>query len=235
MSSESRVFTQEEIESAAKEQGWSPDKGELGPLEFLAKGREFRDRLYDDVKELRKENSKLYDVVAKHITSQEKKDRVAKQADLEKQIETAVEAGDTDKVKELAKQTAQPVQETVDPNIQYINEWTTKNTWYASDPAMQADALGFYQAERQKLGRDDPTLILPKVEARIKKEYPTFFNASNPNREHNSSEKGGKGKSVKTGLTRDDLTEVEALHFDDFIKTGISEEKLLKTIERQRG
>jgi len=235
MSSEARVFTQAEIENAAKEQGWSPDKGELGPLEFLAKGREFRDRLYDDVKELRKENSKLYDVVAKHITSQEKKEQVAQQADLDKQLETAVEAGDTAKVKELAKKTAPPAQTVEDPNIQYINDWTTKNTWYTSDPVMQADALGFYQAERQKLGRDDPTLILPKVEARIKKEYPTFFNASNPNREHNSGEKGGRGKGVKTGLTRDDLSDAEAKHFDAFIKTGISEEKLLKTIERQRG
>lgn len=236
MSNEPRVFTEVEIESAAKAQGWSPDKGELGPLEFLAKGREFRDRLYDDVKDLRKENAKLYDIVAKHITNQEKKDHEVKQADLEKQIEVATEAGDTAKVKELVKQVSKPPEPIADPNVEFINDWADKNKWYQTNAEMQADALGFYEAEKLRIGRDDPKVILPRVEERIKKIHSGYFTPNNPNRDHNASDKGGnKSKPNKTGLTRDDLTEVEGRHFDDLVKTGISVDKLLKTIERQRG
>ena len=66
-----------DIEEAAAAQGWSPDKGELGALEFLSHGREFRDRLYNKVDKLERENTKVYDLVAQQITKQDVKDHKA--------------------------------------------------------------------------------------------------------------------------------------------------------------
>jgi len=47
-------------------------------------------------------------------------------------------------------------------------------------------------------------------------------------------EKGGTKKIGKKGLQRSDLTEDEAAHFDQFVKSGIPEEKLLASIEKER-
>ena len=47
---------------------------------------------------------------------------------------------------------------------------------------------------------------------------------------------GGSNKRTDSskGLKRADLTEVEGLHFDQFIKAGLKEANLLKSIEDER-
>ena len=233
---ESQTIELSEIEGAARQQGWNPDKGELTALEFLSKGREFRDRLYDQIKDLRKDNEKVYGIVADHISKQDKKDHKTNQETIEGQIKEAVEEGDSNKVIELTKKIKPEPEKTEDPNLKEIDQFIADNSWYRDNSEMRADALGFYQSEAAKLGGDNPSIILPKVLARIKKEYPSKFTAENPNQKRVSgAETDGKKKTPKKeGLSRDDLTEDETRHLDDFIKMGMKEDKLLKSIHNAR-
>ena len=230
-----------EIEEAARQQGWSADKGELGPLEFLSKGREFRDKMFDEIRELRVDNQKAYDIVAEHITQQNKREHEVQQQSLEDQVREATENGDVDKVLELTKQIAAtpapaaPAKD--DPNMKVIDQWRTDNSWFTENSDMRDDALAFYQAEVNKLqGQDNPAEILPQVLERVKKVYPEKFDVANPNaRRAAGVEKSGKiSLGKKSGLSREDLTTDEGAHLDDYVKLGMKEEDLLKSIARQR-
>lgn len=229
------------IEDAAKQQGWSSDKGDLTPLEFLSKGREFRDRLYDTIRDLKQDNEKVYKIVADHISKQDEKDYESEQENIEGQIRQAADDGDSDKVIELTKKLPEKPEDKsedkpVDPNIKNIDSWIAENKWFDENTDMKADALGFYQSEAAKLGTDTPSVILPKVLKRIQKEYPEKFTAENPNRDRESGADGdGRQKRLnKKGLSRADLTEDEDRHFDEFVKMGMKPEKLLETIHNGR-
>ena len=243
MSTDSEViketYTREEIEATARQQGWAPEKGSKTAIEYLADGRKYRDNLYDDVKKLQKENEKLYSLTAGFISKQDQKEQATKQATRKEEITKAVEAGDTEKVIQLTEEIKQPE---ADPNLEYINTWVAEHDWYRSNPEMQADAMGFYQAEVLRLEQihgkgngDRPTEILPKVEERIKKVHAEYFAPKNPGGLPSGADKGGKQKQISgSGLQESDLTEVEKRHFEDFVKSGMSREKLLQAVERQR-
>ena len=232
---EPKTVALSEIEEAATKQGWSPDKGELGALDFLSRGREFRDRLYDDVKELRKDNEKVYGIVAEHITNVQKKEYKEETATIEQQIREASEAGDTDKVIELTKKIPKEPEEVKGDPV--VDSWVADNKWFNESQDMQDDAKGFYQTEVMKNnGVDNPAMILPRVEERIKKLYPDYFQPKNSNQERGSGaeNKGKQSKGKTSGLTMDDLTEDEAKHIKDFVAMGMKEEKLLKSVENAR-
>jgi len=228
-----------EIEAAAAAQGWQSD-GELGALEFLANGRVFRDRLADDVKALKAENEKIYGLVAEQVTKQDSREHATVVKSIKEQIQEAVEAGDTDKVLELTQQIPPPPVQVsrVDPGTATaaVDAFKADNQWFRENVAMRDDALGFYEVEKQKLGIDDPTRILPEVLKRVKKVHKDFFEVKNPNEDRGADvEKGAATrKSRKKGLQRSDLTETESAHIDDLIDSGLSEAKLLKSIEKQR-
>ena len=238
---ETPVVPMTEIEAAAAEQGWSPEKGDMGALDFLKNGRVFRDRMYDEIKELRTENEKVYGIVAENISRQEQKEVTQHNQGIETQINEAVEAGDVAKVNELRGRVAPPPQRGPNPeearNVAYINNWRATNAWFQEDPSMRDDALGFYQSEKIKTGVDNPSEILPKVLERIKKVYPNKFSPPpNPNENRGSgAESSGKvTKDKASGLKRADLTEEESAHIADFVKMGMDEAKLIKSIERGR-
>ena len=233
-----------EIEQAASEQGWSPDKGDLSALDFLKNGRQFRDRLSDQVRDLRTDNEKLYGIVAENITEQRQERHQTQQQTVEEQIRAAAEDGDTEKVIELTKQ-IQPAPAPVaapPPGVEYIRQWRADNTWFNENTEMQSDAQGFYQVEQNKMQESgqvpDPAIILPKVRARIERLYPAQFEVTNPNSGRGSGgETTGKLKAGgdSGALKRSDLSEDEAAHLDEFIRMGMKEERLLQSIAKQRG
>jgi hypothetical protein len=102
---------------------------------------------------------------------------------------------------------------------------------------MADDALAFYKQELDRLGVDDPSIILPKVEARIKRVHKDYFEPKNPNRE---TAPAGETTAKKVSppktdaLSIDDLDADEKLHFDQFKNMGLSEEKLLASIANLR-
>lgn len=234
------TVSMEQVEEAAREQGWSPDKGDLNALEFLAEGRKFRDRLTDQIKELKSENEKVYGMVAERFKREDVKDHAEQVQAIEAQIDEAISEGDVEKVRELrAKIPTAPVAPTnvPDPNIQFIETWKTQNKWFDENADMRDDALGFYQTEKLKLGEDNPSAILPKVQERIKKFYPEKFNLpDNPNAKRGAdvATDGKKSQNKKGGLSRNDLTEDESAHFDQWIKMGMKEDKLLASIAKLR-
>lgn len=234
---EIETIPKSDIETMASKQGWNPDKGDKTALEFLGDGREYRDRLYSKVEKAEKESAKAHSVIAEFITRQDKKDYENEKENVEGKIKNAADAGDSDKVLELTKKLPkEPAKKEDDPNISIIDNWIVENKWFNESPKMKADALGFYQSETAQLGNEDPSVVLPIVLQRIKKEYPNKFTATKENENRGSGAEGsGKHKtSKKTGLTKADLTEEEAMHLDQFVASGISEEKLLKSISVAR-
>jgi len=227
----------EQVEAAAGEQGWDRE-GELGALDFLAKGRDFRDRMFDEIKELRSENEKVYGMVAEKFNQQEQKDHTTEVKTWQEQVDEAKTDGDMDKLETLYKAPPQRPKSTApDPNLQYIDTWRKDNKWFNEDADMRDDALGFYQAAKIKLGKDVPSEILPIVLKKMKKSFPDKFKAKeSPNAERGAKvEKEGVKESGKTkGLQRKDLTADEGAHFDDFVEKGMKPERLLASIEKAR-
>ena len=236
---EPQTVSMEDVETAAREQGWSPDKGDLNALDFLAKGRDFRNRLFDEVKELRNENEKLYSSVAERFDKQDRQEHAAHTQSLEEQIDEAVEAGDVEKVKQLRSQIQPAPQSTAtDPNQEFVSKWMDDNKWFNDDPSMQKTARGLLQAELIADGMvQNPATQLPSVLEQMKKIYPDKFKVpKNPNEERGTgAEKSGTlTKSKKKGLQRSDLTEDESRHLDAFVDQGMDEKKLLASIQRER-
>jgi len=233
------MIPQSEIETAAKAQGWSPDGGELGALEFLQNGRVFRDRMSDEIKTLRNEQASMYGVVAEHLSRQDQQAYSAQRGSYEQQIDAAVESGDVEKVRQLRSQVPPPPPAVPrpDPNLAYIDQWRKTNTWFDSDQRMKDIALGFYQSEKLKSGTENPQAILPIVEQMVREAFPDKFQApSNPNAGRGAgAETGGKvTRGGKKGLSRSDLTEAEAAHIDDFVKMGMDETKLIASVVKGR-
>jgi len=241
------TFTQADIEEAAASHGWSPDGAKGGgknktAWEFLQDGRDIgvrkeNEALAAEMQALREENQKVYGMVAESITRSDEREFKTEVKSFEQQVAEAKESGDVDRVEELYKNPPRaPVQ--ADPNVQYIEDWKGKNKWFNENADMRDDAMGFYQAEKLKLGRDDPSAILPVVQKRIEKIHAKHFGTpENPNKDRGASvETDGVKATTKTkGLVKADLTEDEALHFDAFVKGGAKPEQLLKSIENARG
>lgn len=235
-----------EIEKAATAQGWDTEKGELSALEFLANGRIYRDRMYDEIKDLRSENEKIYGLVAEGFDKQERKEHANEVKSIQEQIDEAEEAGDATLVKKLFLQLPPaPVQKPVnDPNTKFVETWMGENKWF--DPGATAGENAEMTRKAQLLlnaaaitdNGQFPRSQIPEMEKEIRRLFPDHFKApANPNADRGADvEKGSKKpkKGAKKGLSRADLDEEEGLHFDDFIKGGMKEETLLASIQRRR-
>ena len=231
-----------DIEAAATAQGWSADKGDLGPLEFLQNGRVYRDRMFDEIKDLRKENEKVYGLVAEGFDRQAQKEHANEVRTLQQQIDDAEAEGDATKVRSLMQQMPAAPEKTPpqqdNPERTFFENWQKDESWYNTDAEMTKTMNGFLQAETiTDGGRVIPSQQVPRAMEQIKKVYPNKFKpATNPNEDRGADvEKGAKPKKVKAaGLTRADLDEDEAKHFDAFVKGGAKPESLLKSIQRRR-
>jgi len=239
-----------DVEATAREQGWTPDgaKGSgknLSAWEYLQNPsyvRRERDRLSEEMVELRAENQKMYDMVAQRQNQQDRQAHAAEQRTLDEQIDAAVEAGDVARVRELRSQSTPPPApvQTAHPNDAKVAAWQKDNTWFNTDSEMNSDAKAIYQAEVTKrgmqFGQEDANVILPIMAEKVKKLYPNKFEAKAPNenREAVVEKKGKVVQNKKSGLTKADLSPDESHHFQDLVDTGLDAKKILASIERGR-
>lgn len=225
------VTLEQRIEEAAKEQGWRPN-GELDAFEFVKRGSQFHRDLKGQVDELKAENRKIYKIVADNITGAQKRDYDREKREHDERLRAAVETGDAEGALKLAENVPQPPLPIYNPKMAQVESWAKSQKWFNENEDMADDALAFYQVEIKKNGGiDDPDVILPKVEARIKRTYQEYFKPENPNRQQRGAgEPGGKLKTGKTGPTIDDLTEEERAHIADFVKMGMKEDKLIANV-----
>lgn len=230
----------EQIEAAAREQGWRPDgknsDGEsVSALDFLINGSKFHRSLKETVDDLKAENAKVYKIVAEHITTTGKKEYETQKANIDAELQKAKDEGDADRAAELAEQKASLREpEVVDPGAEIIDAWIKKQDWWEKQPDMRVDTTALYKAEVDKLGRDDPDTILPKVEARLQQLYPDYFQIKNPNRDTAAGDPGKSKPEKRKGLSVNDLDEDEQRHIEQFKAMGMSEEKILSSIQDLR-
>lgn len=256
--------SKDEVEEAARQQGWDPDKGELNALEFLAKGRDFRQRILKNERktaeelgwdresgempmdfilkkfeDLQQDNQRVYGIVAEHIMSQKQKEASNERTSIEAQIREAADNGETDKVIELTRK----LQEVEDPKKEeeydpVTQAWIKENPWFQSDKDMAADAMAVYQAEITKNNGVDPgpNVVLPKITEKIERLYPDYFKASNPNRNRDTGAETRSTKTAKSkdGISMNDLDEDEKRHVEDFVKMGMKEDRILESIQNAR-
>lgn len=176
------------IESLAEEMGWRKDfngREAVSAKEYIKRQQGF---LRDSSRQLRE----LKEATAKHgeqlvrIQKQALEDaRRAAQAELDE----AVRMGDTraaaQAVEKLtaaqeAPQTPQPPR--IDPDVEtFVKDWVGKNDWFSKDEEAVAYSDVLYRREiRNNGGVDDPVVILPKIEAAIRKRFPEHFDAPEP-------------------------------------------------------
>lgn len=250
--SEEQVVPMAEIESAARAQGWSPDKGDKSAWQFLQDGKDYMDRaraqnadLRQDVAAMRQENAKMVSALANRFVEAEKREYEREKGDLATKLDEAIDTGDAETAKALSERLQGlkepepvPVIESQDPNQALVQDWISQNPWFNENSEMNGDALAFYQAEMTRQGTDDARAILPKVEERMRRAHPEFFNKGNPNEQRGAGVESDQGAGQNTQSTGDlkesDLTEDERLLWGQFKEDGLEESVLMEAIKQSR-
>ena len=176
------------IESLAEEMGWRKDfngREAVSAKEYIKRQQGF---LRDSSRQLRE----LKEATAKHA---EQLVRIQKQAleDARKaaqaELDEAVRMGDTraaaqavEKLTAAQEAPTQPQAPRIDPDVEtFVKDWVGKNDWFSKDEEAVAYSDVLYRKEiRENGGVDDPVVILPKIEAAIRKRFPEHFDAPEP-------------------------------------------------------
>lgn len=226
------VIEQSPVELEAREQGWVPKEefeGEdakwVDAGEFVRRGELFKkiEHQSREVKSLRKA---INDFKELHSKVNEAAYQRAL-TDLKREYKTANREGDFEKADKLeaeietveaeavaVKQQIQQVAQETQINPEFAS-WVTRNDWYATQPHMKtfADYKGL---EFAKLGLT-PTEVLRKVEAEVRKEFPTKFN--NPNRARPGTVESSTQKPGRQSEDKYELTEQERRVMKTFVNT----------------
>lgn len=174
------------VESLAEEMGWRKDfngREAVSAKEYIKRQQGF---LRDSSRQLRE----LKEATAKHgeqlvrIQRQALDDaRRAAQAELDEAVRMGDTRAATQAVEKLtAAQEASVQPPRIDPDVEtFVKDWVAKNDWFSKDEDAVAFSDVVYRKEIQKNGGvDDPVVILPKIEAAIKKRFPEHFDAPEP-------------------------------------------------------
>lgn len=172
-----------ETELAAIERGWNPEgvegKRNLSAEEFLD-----RQKLYDDMRQLKRANKNLqkaFDALQGHHARVREVERKKLLEDLKVKKKIAYEADDVDAILEIDDQIADiKTEEKVNKNKEPVSNavfetWAEENSWYMDDAELKvaADALGNgYMAAHPNADLED---ALEHVTNKIKKLYPDKF------------------------------------------------------------
>lgn len=176
------------IEALAEEMGWRKDfngREAVSAKEYIKRQQGF---LRDSSRQLRE----LKEATAKHgeqlvrIQKQALEDaRKAAQAELDEAVrmgDTRAAAQAVEKLTAAQDAPAQPQPAKLDADAeQFVREWVERNDWFSKDEDAVAYTDVLYRREIQKNGGvDDPVVILPKIEAAIRKRFPEHFDAPEP-------------------------------------------------------
>ena len=236
-----------EIEEWAAAQGWEKE-GRLSAKDYMKNGKwlDSRHDMRGEIRDLKRVQTDTYNQVAQFINKQQERDSGQNVAAYDRAIRTATAEGDTERAVDLAGKKAQiakpqpvPLMEQepeVTPDQETVTTWIAKQSYWQTNDVMQNAALKLYEQEVYNAGgTDNPTAIFPKVEARMKEEFPQYFGKQNRDMGTAASDAGKATKGVTGGgLKRGDLTESEGHHFDQFKKMGMKEDKLLQSIADAR-
>jgi hypothetical protein len=238
------------VEQEAMEQGWVPKdefQGEehkwVDAGEFIRRGELFKkiEHQSHELKEVRKAlqgfkehytkvketeyNRALKELKAefKHATREGEFDRADQ---LEAEIE-AVEQEATEVRKEVEAATRE---QTVHPEFA---DWTAKNSWYLSQPHMKI----FADNEGTKLARQGltPSEVLKRVEAEVRKEFPTKF--KNPNQDRPGAVEGTTNRGITRGAKDSfQLNEQQERVMNNLVRQGVlTKEEYVADLKKQLG
>ena len=173
-----------EIEQQAIEHGWKPDgvegKRNLSAEEFLD-----RQKLYDDIRFLKKKNKELqttFEALQTHHSRVKETERAKLLDELKGKKKLAYEIDDIDTVISIDDQIADlKAEEKAEkaapaPGNTSFADWVADNPWYNTDAELkeEADVLGngYMAAHNGQASMDD---VFAYVEKKIKKLYPEKF------------------------------------------------------------
>jgi len=225
-----------EVESRAREMGWSPKEEWRGAPEkwvdaetFVKKGETLLPIVKAANRKLEAKVEELTGILKDMTASQAKRERAAVEkaiAEREAKRDEAIEAGDVKAVKAIEKEIKELEEEkpeapkkaaaAADPAI---TAWVEQNPWFGKDAKMRAFATELHG----ELLRDEPDLSitenLKRVRKEVEKRFPEKF--ENPKRTApNAVEGGGSGGGGTAGGWDTLPDDVKAMG-DRLIKAGV--------------
>ena len=229
-----------EIEQKAMDMGWNPDgvegKENLSPEEFVG-----RQKLYDDIRSLKKQNKRQasdIENITKYqdrIKSDERKNvleelRQEKIQALKDEDYNKVADVD-DKIADERSSQAADVKDTPDESTEF-KEWLPDNKWYNSDVDLkvEADYLGekFWKANPEKTLEE----VFEYVGKTVRKMNPDKFDNDNRNKPNAVEASGNRPqkRSSKPKYKASDMSSEEQGIMRTIIRTtkGMTEESYLK-------
>jgi hypothetical protein len=238
------------VEQEALAQGWVPKEEFQGEEhkwvdagEFIRRGELFT-KIEHQSREL-KEVRKALQGFKEHYTKVKETEYNNALRALKSEFKTANREGDFEKADKLeleietVEKEAAVIKQQVDvaTEAQTIHpefaSWVERNNWYQQQPHMKtfADIKGL---EFAKLGLT-PSEVLKKVEAEVRKEFPTKF--TNPNRERPGAVEGSQSGRVVRGSSEGfQLTEQEERVMNSFVKQGVmTKAEYIKDLKSVKG
>ncbi len=242
------------IVEKAMQMGWRPEGEWDGDPEDWVDAKEFigRQKIYDRLSEA----NKRVKMVEKTLNEFKQHHEKVAAVEYERALKTlklerikALETGDSDalldvedridEVKDKIREAKQaPKESGPDPEFQRIyTDWSSRNTWYQTDPALrkEADTLGYAYVQMHGPG-EGPEAVLKYIEKEIKMRYPNKF--TNQKRELPNMVEGGDGDVKKKTSTRKidiELSEDEERAMKKFVKMGtLTEEQFKADIRKLR-
>jgi len=177
--------TASEVEALAEEMGWRRDfngREAVSAKEYIKRQQGF---LRDSSRQLRE----LKEATAKHgeaLVRIQKESMAEARRLAQAELDDAVRMGDTraasaavEKLKAADAPIEQPAAPRIDSDVEtFVRDWIGGNEWFRTDQAAVALSDAVYRQEIQANGGvDDPRVILPKVEAAVRKRFPEHFTA----------------------------------------------------------
>lgn len=235
------------VEQKALDMGWRPREEFDGDEEDFIDAKEFiqRQPLFDKItaqsKELKNLKRSLEDFKGHYTKVQEtayqkalkelktEKRQALVDGDIDKftALEEAQEQVESEKTAFIEKQTAVVQEDSYNPEFQ---SWINKNSWYSTQPHMQAfaDDVGAQFKYQVQVGKMTPADVLKEVEKQVREEFPNRFR--NPNKDKPSSVEGSSGKSGKS--PEFELSDMERRIMNNLVNTKGPDGKPLVTKEK---
>jgi len=220
-----------EVEQQAIEHGWNPD-GVEGKLNLSAEEFMDRQKLYDDIRGLKKQNRKLQDgieAMKEFQTTIRKNERERVIQELKIQKKLALENENYDAVVQIDDKIAE--QRVADEPVSNVafEKWVDDNEWYHQDPEMKtyADTIGagYYQGNSNKSVEE----VYAFVSEEVKKRFPEKF-GNQERSKPNPVEGAGKGRNATSKkYSAKDLPEQDRQMMKTIVRTGtMTEAEYLK-------
>lgn len=239
-----------EIELQAIDMGWRPKEEWQGNENDFIDAKNFvrNKSLFDKIDSLSKrvkDQDKALNMLKEHHSKVEEATRQQVISELKKAKKAAYEDGDVDRAieidDEIAKQRAielyEKKQEKQDNQLHpdFVS-WVEKNSWYAQDPSLRAEADALGMAYRQINQDKSPEEVLEYVTKQVKKLNPDKF--KNPNRAAPSIVDSGTGTRSPSKKEADtfQLSAEEERVMKTFVRNGVmSRDDYIKELKKVRG